>query len=121
MNSKFFDVSAEISTTKVSVEIANKQYLVPHALPPIYRWPLALRVPAAQDSVANAKAVQVPSIFLVDELDTAVPPKYQQLVIQAYAGKKQVISVPAGYHIAPLTGSALAQVQKWAISLFPAW
>jgi hypothetical protein len=76
--------------------------------------PLALRVPAALDSVANAKTARVPAIFLVDELDTAVPPKYQKLVIQAYAGKKQVISVPDGYHVAPLAGSALSQVQKWA-------
>jgi dienelactone hydrolase len=82
--------------------------------------PLALKVPAALDSVANAKAAQVPAIFLVDELDTAVPPKYQKLVIQAYAGKKQVISVPDGYHVAPLAGSARSQVQKWTETLLVA-
>jgi fermentation-respiration switch protein FrsA (DUF1100 family) len=82
--------------------------------------PLALKIPAALDSVANAKAAQVPAIFLVDELDTAVPPKYQNLVIQAYAGKKQVISVPDGCHVAPLADSALSQVQKWAETLLVA-
>jgi fermentation-respiration switch protein FrsA (DUF1100 family) len=79
--------------------------------------PLSLRVPAALDSVANAKAAQAPALFLVDELDTAVLPKYQKLVIQAYVGKKQVISVPDGYHVAPLAGSALSQVEKWAQTL----
>lgn len=79
--------------------------------------PLALRVPVALDSVANAKAAQVPALFLVDGLDSAVLPKYQKLVIQAYAGKKQVISVPDGYHVAPLAGSARSQVQKWAETL----
>ena len=76
--------------------------------------PLALKVPAALDSVANAKAVHVPAIFLVDELDTTVPPKYQHLVIQAYAGKKQVMSEPDGHHVAPLARPALSRVQNWA-------
>src|SRR5258707_10076388 len=82
--------------------------------------PLSLKVPAALDSVANAKAAQVPALFLVDELDPAVPPKYQKLVIQAYAGKKEVVSVPDGHHVAPLAGSALSQVQKWAETLLVA-
>ena len=46
---------------------------------------------SALDSVANAQAAHAPAIFLVDELDTTVPPKYQQLVIQAYARKKQTV------------------------------
>jgi uncharacterized protein len=76
--------------------------------------PLALKVPVALDSVDNAKATEVPAIFLVDELDTTVPPKYQRLVIQAYAGTKQVISVPKAHHVEPLAGSVLLQVQHWA-------
>jgi pimeloyl-ACP methyl ester carboxylesterase len=79
--------------------------------------PLSLKIPPSLDSVAKAKAAQVPALFLVDELDTAVPPKYQKLVIQAYAGKKQVISVPDGCHVAPLAGSALSQIEKWAQTL----
>jgi uncharacterized protein len=76
--------------------------------------PLSLKIPAALDSLANAKAAPVPAIFLVDELDTTVPPKYQDLVIQAYTGTKQVISVPDAHHVAPLRGSVLSQVQDWA-------
>jgi uncharacterized protein len=76
--------------------------------------PLSLKVPIALDSVANGQAARAPAIFLVDELDTTVPPKYQQLVIQAYAGMKQVISVPEAHHVAPLTGSVLSRVQNWA-------
>ncbi|MBV8969589.1 MAG: alpha/beta fold hydrolase [Verrucomicrobia bacterium] len=75
--------------------------------------PLALKVPRELDSVANAKAVQAPGIIVTDQLDEVVPPKYQALVIQAYAGSKQVVSVPSGHHLSELTGSALLQVQNW--------
>ena len=75
--------------------------------------PLALKVPRELDSVANAKAVQAPGIIVTDQLDEVVPPKYQALVIQAYAGSKQVVSVPRGHHLSELTGSALLQVQNW--------
>jgi len=75
--------------------------------------PLALKVPIALDNVANAKAVQAPGIIVVDELDELVPPKYQALVIEAYAGNKQVVSVPDGVHISVLAGSALSRVQNW--------
>jgi hypothetical protein len=75
--------------------------------------PLALKVPRDLDSIANAKAVRVPGIFVVDELDEVVPPKYQAFVIQAYAGDKQVVSVPRGLHISALAGSPLLQVQSW--------
>ena len=70
--------------------------------------PLSLKIPGALDSIANAKAAPVPAIFLIDELDTTVPPKYQDLVIQAYTGTKQVISVPDAHHVAPLRGSVLS-------------
>ncbi|HTD15041.1 MAG TPA: hypothetical protein VK673_07665 [Chthoniobacterales bacterium] len=76
--------------------------------------PLSLKVPTALDSVANAKAAHAPAIFLVDELDTTVPPKYQHLVILAYAGTKQVIPVPDAHHVAPLAGPVLSRVQDWA-------
>lgn len=82
--------------------------------------PLALTAPPALDSVANAKVAQAPAFFIVDERDTLVPPKYQHLVIQAYAGKKQVISMPDSGHVALLSDSALAQVQKWADKLLAA-
>jgi hypothetical protein len=76
--------------------------------------PLALKVPATLASVANAKATYVPAIFLVDELDSTVPPSYQRLVIHAYAGTKEVISVPKAHHVTPLAGSGLSRVHHWA-------
>lgn len=79
--------------------------------------PLALKVPAALDSIANAKAAHVPAIFIVDERDKLVLPKYQNLVTQAYAGQKQVISVAHAGHVAPIAGSVLSQVQNWAETL----
>lgn len=82
--------------------------------------PLVLKVPAALDSVAKAKTAHVPAIFIVDERDKLVLPKYQKLVFQAYAGQKQVISVPHAGHVSPLAGSVLSQVQKWTDNLLPA-
>jgi uncharacterized protein len=79
--------------------------------------PLAFKVPAALDSVANAKVAKASALFIVDESDTLVRPKYQNLVIQAYAGKKQVISVPGSGHVALLSGAALMEVQEWADKL----
>ncbi|MGA7126750.1 MAG: alpha/beta hydrolase [Chthoniobacterales bacterium] len=79
--------------------------------------PLALKVPAALDSIANAKAAHVPAIFIVDERDKLVLPKYQKLVTQAYAGQKQVISVAHAGHVAPIAGSVLSRVQNWAETL----
>ena len=79
--------------------------------------PLALKVPPELDSVANAKAVQAPGIIVTDQLDEVVPPKYQALVIRAYAGSKQVVPVPSGHHLSDLTGWALLQVQNWTEKL----
>ena len=72
---------------------------------------------AALDSIANAKAAHVPAIFIVDERDKLVLPKYQKLVTQAYAGQKQVISVAHAGHVAPIAGSVLSRVQNWAETL----
>jgi uncharacterized protein len=79
--------------------------------------PLALKLPKELDSVANAKAVQAPGIIVVDEQDEVVAPKYQALVIQAYANNKQVVSVRDGLHLSALAGSALLQVQGWVNKL----
>jgi hypothetical protein len=50
---------------------------------------------------------------VVDEQDEVVAPKYQALVIQAYANNKQVVSVRDGLHLSALAGSPLLQVQSW--------
>lgn len=72
--------------------------------------PLATRIPAALDSVANAQAVHAPGIFLLAEKDDLVKPRYQQLVVAAYAGEKRVITQPGARHNEPLDGATTAEL-----------
>ena len=72
--------------------------------------PVALQVPRELDSIANAKACQVPAIFLLAEKDEMVAPRFQQLVVNAYAGEKRVITVHGAYHNDPVQGAALANL-----------
>ena len=69
--------------------------------------PLAQKLPADLDSVANAKKVRVPAIFLLAEKDEVVAPKFQRLVVNAYAGEKRVIQLSGAGHNSPLEGAGL--------------
>src|SRR5947199_10189288 len=54
--------------------------------------PLSRKIPTDLDSIANAGKIHVPAIFLLAEKDEVVAPRFQQLVVSAYAGEKRVIS-----------------------------
>jgi pimeloyl-ACP methyl ester carboxylesterase len=69
--------------------------------------PLAQKIPADLDSVANAKKVRVPAIFLLAENDEVVAPKFQRLVVDAYAGEKRVIPLAGAGHNSPIEGIGL--------------
>ena len=71
--------------------------------------PVALQIPKDLDSIANAKAVHAPAIFLLAEKDEVVPPRFHRQVVDAYAGKKQVITLRSAHHNDPLEGAALAE------------
>jgi alpha-beta hydrolase superfamily lysophospholipase len=64
--------------------------------------PLAQKPPADLDSVANAKVVRVPAIFLLAEKDEVVAPRFQRLVVKAYAGEKRVIPLAGAGHSSPV-------------------
>jgi pimeloyl-ACP methyl ester carboxylesterase len=81
--------------------------------------PAALQVPSDLDSVANAHAIQKPAIFLLAEKDHVVPPRYQHLVVDAYAGEKRVITLPGADHNSPIEGAALADFHKTLDWLMP--
>ena len=74
--------------------------------------PVALQIPKDLDSIANAKAIHAPAIFLLAEKDEVVPPRYHKLVVDAYAGGKRVISLPSAYHNDPIPGAALADLNN---------
>jgi pimeloyl-ACP methyl ester carboxylesterase len=81
--------------------------------------PLALQIPKDLDSVANAKAIRAPAIFLLAEKDEVVAPRYHRLVVDAYAGEKCVIALRGAYHNDPIEGAALADLYKALDWLLP--
>jgi len=74
--------------------------------------PVAMQVPRDLDSVANAKAIHQPAIFLLAEKDEVVPPHYQRLVVEAYAGEKRQIIARGAGHNSPIEGKALDDLHQ---------
>jgi pimeloyl-ACP methyl ester carboxylesterase len=74
--------------------------------------PVALQIPRELDSVANAKRIHVPAIFLLAENDEIVPPKFQRLVVDSFAGEKQVITLAGAYHNSPIEGPVVAEIHR---------
>jgi len=81
--------------------------------------PLALQIPRDLDSVANAKTIHNPAIFLLAERDEVVAPRFQHLVVDAYAGEKRVIALRRANHNTPIDGVALADLYKALDWLLP--
>jgi uncharacterized protein len=78
----------------------------------LFSGPMVCKLPADLDSVANARAVRVPAIFLLAEKDEVVAPKFQRLVVDAYAGEKRIIPLPGAGHNSPIEGAALANFHQ---------
>ena len=72
--------------------------------------PVAARIPTDLDSLRNAKTITKPAIFLLAENDEVVPPRFQRMVVDAYAGEKRVITLRDAHHNDPLTGTAMADL-----------
>jgi pimeloyl-ACP methyl ester carboxylesterase len=72
--------------------------------------PAAVQIPADLDSVANAKRISAPAVFLLAERDEIVAPKYHRLIADAYAGEKRIIMMPRAGHNSPIEGAALADL-----------
>ena len=72
--------------------------------------PVALQIPKDLDSIANAKAIRVPAIFLLAEKDEIVPPRYHNLVVNAYAGEERMIPLHGAYHNDRIEGAAMADL-----------
>lgn len=81
--------------------------------------PLAQKLPAALDSIANAEASHAPAIFLLAEEDEVVAPRYQALVVDAYVGEKRVIHLRGAGHNSPIDESSLAQLHERLAWLLP--
>jgi len=82
--------------------------------------PLAQKIPAALDSIANAKASRAPAIFLLAENDEVVAPRFQSLVVKAYAGAKREVLLRGSYHNSPLEDEGLKDFHAALEWLMPA-
>ena len=81
--------------------------------------PVALQIPKDLDSLANAKTVRAPAIFLLADNDEVIAPRFQRLVVEAYAGEKRVIALRGAYHNDPLEGAALVEFHNALDWLLP--
>ena len=81
--------------------------------------PLAQKLPADLDSVANARVVGVPAIFLLAEKDEVVAPRFQRLVVEAYAGEKRLIPLPSANHNSPVEDVGLTHFHEALDWLLP--
>ena len=74
----------------------------------LFAGPMAQKIPGDLDSMANARASHVPAIFLLAAKDEIVAPRFQQLVVDAYAGEKRIIPLAGAGHNDPIEGTGLA-------------
>jgi pimeloyl-ACP methyl ester carboxylesterase len=81
--------------------------------------PLAQKIPADLDSVANAKAVHAPAIFLLADEDEVVAPRFQALAVNAYGGAKRVIQLPGAGHNSPIDERSLTKLHNALDWLLP--
>jgi uncharacterized protein len=81
--------------------------------------PLAQKLPADLDSIANARTVRAPAIFLLAEKDEIVAPRFQRLVVDAYAGEKRLIPLAGASHNSPVEGVGLTSFHKALDWLWP--
>lgn len=71
-----------------------------------------IQIKSVLDSIENVQKSKAPAVFILAGRDTLVAPEYQKKVVEAYAGQKQVISMPAADHNDPLTREASEQFEK---------
>lgn len=128
--------AASLGTTAALCVAARRPVagLVLHNPPPLrqlilghYGWwnlwllaiPVSAQIPGDLDSIVNAAHCHAPAVFVLSGKDHVVPPQYQRLVVNAYAGPKRVIPVPDAPHNAPLPREAGQQLQhdiNWLMS-----
>ncbi len=120
-NRPIFICGHSIGTTAALYLAAHRPVagLVLHNPPPLrqlivgkYGWwnlwlaagPVALGVPGELDSLANGRHATAPAIFILAGADRMVPPRFQQRVVEAYAGPKQLVRLAGADHNDPVDG-----------------
>ena len=80
--------------------------------------PIAAQVPDDLDSVVNASHCTAPAVFILAGNDQLIPPKYHDMVVNAYAGPKRIINMPRAGHDDPLTHEAAEELGAAKEGLF---
>ncbi len=65
--------------------------------------PLAASIPGELNAIANAKQSHVPAVFLEATEDSLIPPAFQQLIQEAYAGRVRVVKLDGADHNTPIS------------------
>ena len=81
--------------------------------------PVALQIPRDLDNIANGRRAYAPAIFLLADEDEIVAPRFQKLVVDAYAGEKRVIALRGAHHNSPIEGAAVADLYQALDWLLP--
>jgi pimeloyl-ACP methyl ester carboxylesterase len=63
------------------------------------------------DSLANAKQVKAPAVFVLADSDTTVPPKYQKKIVDVYAGPRQTVTLQHADHNSIVEGRGLDELR----------
>ena len=63
---------------------------------------VANAIPDSLDAVHNAANCTAPCLIVTSEKDTLIPPAFQQRVIDAYAGTKQIFTIADAEHHEPI-------------------
>jgi len=74
--------------------------------------PVALQIPRELDSLANARRVHAPAVFVMADADEVALPAYQRMVLGAYAGPKQVVTLKGAGHNSIMSPEATDQLRQ---------
>jgi hypothetical protein len=80
---------------------------------------VAMEIPGDLDSIANARRCSMPAIFLTADRDSVIPPRYQRMVIDAYAGTKRVVVQKGADHVVVLSDNELRQLRDASDWMWP--
>jgi uncharacterized protein len=80
-----------------------------------YLWVLPAvvvgQIPEELNSLKSAPQVKAPAIFILAGKDHTVPPKYQQMVVNAYGGEKHIMPMPEADHNTLVKGADDVRLQ----------
>ena len=86
--------------------------------------PIALQTPQELNTLRTAPLVKAPAVFVLSDHDEIIPPRYHQMVVDAYAGSKRIVVLHgAGHNDGPNNNAEYAEIQAaiaWLLGTPPA-